>query len=176
MNDAVYKFKRYEDASLNYTGIDKHDGERKGGWDTTISDGEYRKLFNLQQKSMRTTKKHMHAVSNEKGQSAHQKIGRITYNRQEESMKVAEDVLNENYAGNNKSEIKSEIRYEMSSDYVISRIKKGMKVRHRAFGEGIVQNISSGIIEIRFKEQIKKFKFPGAFLQGFLIMELRNKA
>ena len=64
----------------------------------------------------------------------------------------------------------------MSSDYVISRIKKGMKVRHRAFGEGIVQNISSGIIEIRFKEQIKKFKFPGAFLQGFLIMELRNKA
>lgn len=24
MNDAVYKFKRYEDASLSYTGIDKH--------------------------------------------------------------------------------------------------------------------------------------------------------
>ena len=27
MNDAVYKFKRYEDASLVYVGIDKHEGE-----------------------------------------------------------------------------------------------------------------------------------------------------
>ena len=28
MNDAVYKFKRYEDASLKYIGINKHEGER----------------------------------------------------------------------------------------------------------------------------------------------------
>jgi len=27
MNDAVYKFKRYEDASLSYSGINKHEGE-----------------------------------------------------------------------------------------------------------------------------------------------------
>ena len=27
MNDAVYKFKRYEDASLTYTGINTHEGE-----------------------------------------------------------------------------------------------------------------------------------------------------
>ncbi len=36
MNDAVYKFKRYEDASLEYTGINKHEGEKVGGFDTTI--------------------------------------------------------------------------------------------------------------------------------------------
>ena len=30
MNDAVYKFKRYEDASLSYTGIDRHAGESIG--------------------------------------------------------------------------------------------------------------------------------------------------
>lgn len=35
MNDAVFKFKRYEDSSLNYTGVDKHRGERVGGYDTT---------------------------------------------------------------------------------------------------------------------------------------------
>ena len=34
MNDAVYKFKRYEDSSLNYTGIDKHTSKVIGGWDT----------------------------------------------------------------------------------------------------------------------------------------------
>ena len=27
MNDAVFKFKRYEDSSLSYTGIDKHGDE-----------------------------------------------------------------------------------------------------------------------------------------------------
>jgi hypothetical protein len=37
MNDAVYKFKRYEDASLQYTGINKHEGEDIGLYDTVIS-------------------------------------------------------------------------------------------------------------------------------------------
>ena len=36
MNDAVYKFKRYEDSSLDYTGIDTHKGTVIGGWDTAI--------------------------------------------------------------------------------------------------------------------------------------------
>ncbi|MBR0224211.1 MAG: hypothetical protein IJL93_08060, partial [Bacteroidales bacterium] len=36
MNDAVYKFKRYEDSSLEYTGIDKHSGTVIGLWDTAI--------------------------------------------------------------------------------------------------------------------------------------------
>ena len=42
MNDAVYKFKRYEDASLVYTGIDKHEGEGIGLYDTVISQKELR--------------------------------------------------------------------------------------------------------------------------------------
>ena len=37
MNDAVFKFKRYEDSSLSYTGINRHAHERKiGGYDTAI--------------------------------------------------------------------------------------------------------------------------------------------
>lgn len=36
MNDAVYKFKRYEDSSLSYTGIDTHNGTIIGLWDTAI--------------------------------------------------------------------------------------------------------------------------------------------
>ena len=36
MNDAVYKFKRYEDSSLNYAGIDKHTSKIIGGWDTVM--------------------------------------------------------------------------------------------------------------------------------------------
>jgi len=42
MNDAVYKFKRYEDASLVYTGIDRHEGEYVGLYDTVISHEEFK--------------------------------------------------------------------------------------------------------------------------------------
>jgi len=45
MNDAVYKFKRYEDASLVYIGIDKHEGENIGLFDTTLSSKDYHATF-----------------------------------------------------------------------------------------------------------------------------------
>lgn len=41
MNDAVYKFKRYEDASLIYTGIDKHTGENVVLYSTVVSREDY---------------------------------------------------------------------------------------------------------------------------------------
>ena len=52
MNDAIFKFKRYEDSSLSYTGINKHEGETIGGWDTVIKREEYNKLFYNQQATM----------------------------------------------------------------------------------------------------------------------------
>ena len=42
MNDAVYKFKRYEDASLEYAGISKHRDENVGLYDTVLSAEDYR--------------------------------------------------------------------------------------------------------------------------------------
>jgi len=45
MNDAVYKFKRYEDASLIYIGINKHEGEEVGLYDTVLSSEDYRETF-----------------------------------------------------------------------------------------------------------------------------------
>ena len=41
MNDAVYKFKRYEDSSLEYTGINKHQDENVGLFDTVLSKDDY---------------------------------------------------------------------------------------------------------------------------------------
>ena len=45
MNDAVYKFKRYEDASLSYTGINKHPEDKIGLYDTVISAEEFKQEF-----------------------------------------------------------------------------------------------------------------------------------
>lgn len=38
MSDAIYKFKRYEDRSLDYTGINRHDSDRKEGLFDTVID------------------------------------------------------------------------------------------------------------------------------------------
>jgi hypothetical protein len=53
MNDAVYKFKRYEDASLEYIGINRHEGEDIGLFDTVLSRKEYEESFENIPKSIR---------------------------------------------------------------------------------------------------------------------------
>lgn len=45
MNDAVFKFKRYEDSSLSYTGINKHEGEDIGLYDTSITRKDAERIF-----------------------------------------------------------------------------------------------------------------------------------
>lgn len=50
MNDAVYKFRRYEDASLIYTGINKHKDEKVGLYSTSLSNYDF--LYAKHQESM----------------------------------------------------------------------------------------------------------------------------
>ncbi|MEN9242323.1 MAG: hypothetical protein Q6K55_08515, partial [Thermostichus sp. DG02_3_bins_51] len=45
MNDAVYKFKRYEDPSLVYIGINRHEGEDIGLYDTVLRRKEYEAML-----------------------------------------------------------------------------------------------------------------------------------
>lgn len=40
MNDAIAKFRRYEDSSLTYTGVNKHEGEKIGMWNVSVSHDE----------------------------------------------------------------------------------------------------------------------------------------
>lgn len=45
MNDAVYKFRRYEDASLSYTGIEKHSYDaRVGLFDTSLTKEDFAEM------------------------------------------------------------------------------------------------------------------------------------
>ncbi len=45
MNDAIFKFRRYEDSSLSYTGLNRHEAdERVGGFDTAITAKEFREI------------------------------------------------------------------------------------------------------------------------------------
>ncbi|MDD7416269.1 MAG: GIY-YIG nuclease family protein [Treponemataceae bacterium] len=46
MNDAIFKFRSYEDSSLSYTGIDRHEEIDKyvGGFDTVITTSEFEEM------------------------------------------------------------------------------------------------------------------------------------
>jgi hypothetical protein len=45
MNDAIYKFKRYEEPSLTYAGINKHEEANIGLYDTVLSRADARAVF-----------------------------------------------------------------------------------------------------------------------------------
>ena len=57
MNEAIFSFKRYEDSSLSYTGLDLHAGDDVGGFDTVLRRKEYEQLFYGQQDSMKLAEK-----------------------------------------------------------------------------------------------------------------------
>lgn len=45
MNDAVWKFRRYEDASLRYMGLERHRPLDIGLWDTTLTEQDFQATF-----------------------------------------------------------------------------------------------------------------------------------
>lgn len=169
MNDAVYKFKRYEDASLSYTGIDRHEGENRGGWDTVISDADYKSMFALQQASMEApipsaddlpekpfldfAKAVRDMDQPKKKLQAAEKPA--AYRRHLEKPRCTPPVPKP-------AEPASQKQVDLS------RVVVGCQLRHKAFGMGTVKEIQGGLMIVRFGETEKKFQFPGALLQGFL--------
>lgn len=140
MNDAIFKFKRYEDASLSYTGINKHNMTEIGGWDTVIKREEYEKLFFNQQATMTGNQ----TVEFHEERSSSEKIQSVT-----EPEKVVESQKEE-------------------ADY--SSVTIGSVVNHKIFGEGVVTKLNNKHINVEFKTGQKNFVFPSAFEQGFLEM------
>jgi hypothetical protein len=45
MNDAVWKFRRYEDSSLEYMGVRRHKGLDVGLWDTALTEEDFKATF-----------------------------------------------------------------------------------------------------------------------------------
>lgn len=45
MNDAVWKFRRYEDASLRYMGVSRHKGMEVGLFDTVLTEEDFQATF-----------------------------------------------------------------------------------------------------------------------------------
>lgn len=192
MNDAVYKFKRYEDASLEYTGINRHEGEKVGGWDTVISKADYEAMASQQLFSMDSpvsTIGEIPAAQNFENID----VDRVDANTKEEKEKTTENnpVVEEPATTQQQNTTKifdpGIIRQQTYNPYSLayqsatanphkpeplhidtSDITPGVTVIHKAFGNGTVVSVDNNRILIDFDGIEKKFPFPGAFLYGFL--------
>ena len=145
MNDAIFKFKRYEDSSLSYTGIEKHIDDEVGGWDTVILKEEYEKLFYNQQATMQATLSEAIeeiAVTNATPTTTPTPVVTKTEKREEQP----------------------------KQEFDCSVIEVGMTVTHAKFGNGKIVSIDKArkYIRVSFSIGEKTFVMPSCFEMGFL--------
>ena len=158
MNDAIFKFKRYEDSSLSYTGIEKHASEDVGGWDTVIRREEYEKLFYNQQATM-TGAQEVVEVPVKKNNPVVQKNPESVVDQFSPKTIVTTTI---------KTDFKQ--KDDSQPDVDLSKAIIGAVVNHKKFGDGKIINIDklNKYITVKFDAGEKKFMFPGGFTQGFL--------
>jgi DNA or RNA helicases of superfamily II len=174
MNDAVYKFKRYEDSSLSYTGIDKHAGEAVGGYDTVLTRDEYEKLFGSQQTSIAEVTQAFDDLpsANAVSDDIDEDDDTSTEVKVSESVKCAEPVIKSAVAPVQSTRSKLStgvaIQSEKKEKMDLSGVKVGAKVMHKSFGDGVIKKFENDLIEISFGSAVKRFQFPQGFENGFL--------
>ncbi len=176
MNDAVYKFKRYEDASLVYTGIDKHTGENVGLYSTVITREDYDTMSGQVESSMQYEGYHNNELAEIVSISDFADIHLSGYEHDDaEEIKVAAPDPKDKYFKKDatyKPSYVPPVPTEPSEKIVkkvdVSMIKAGTVVMHKAFGTGQVKGIDGSVIIVTFDGIDKKFQFPGAFEQEFL--------
>ncbi len=161
MDDAVYKFKRYEDSSLEYVGINKHEGEKVGGFSTVITEEEYKMFYGEQQKTLEGFIQQAY-----KGDSIVKKtetVVKTTPSVTATTSTVTKPIWTHTPK---KEEPKKE-------EFKLPKIKVGDAVIHKAFGEGkvIEFDVNTGHIKIKFKDVEKTFGVRFAFEKGFLTLK-----
>ena len=168
MNDAIFKFKRYEDASLTYTGINRHIADEVGGWDTTIRKEQYEKLFYNQQSSMTQVASDSYSKGTETVNKKQTEQG-TTKTSQPHSVPVVQS--------RPVNELTTAQPLSVQSTEENSNLKKQLEnlavdsiVVHKKFGKGRVVKINKNekFIYVKFTLGEKKFIFPDAFLMRFL--------
>lgn len=170
MNDAIFKFKRYEDSSLTYTGIDKHEGKDIGGWDTEIKRAEYDQLFYNQQSTMEipaiTEVPQLEDIPVSAKASLSTGAPVHTANITSTKIKPTPSVTTQCGV---KPAVPA-VQTPKEEEFIAPDVEEGSVVVHETFGEGTVTKIDKVQKHIRVTFAIgeKNFIFPDAFKMGFL--------
>ena len=158
MNQGIFGFRKYENSSLSYTGIDKHEGEAVGGWDTVLRREEYEALYSKRQATIADlTEAITVADTDTKAVNIQQKPDGTAH-----SVGTA-----------NKSATTSQPAPEEDWDKILAPVGVGTAVKHKTFGEGTVvwMDKAKKYIRVKFAAGEKEFIFPDAFVGGFLSVE-----
>lgn len=171
MNDAIFKFKRYEDASLTYTGIDKHTNDEVGGWDTTIRKTQYEKLFYNQQSSMSEIDYSAYSRSRETTEDKRAEQQRTAVKAEQTQPTPVVQPQSAKATVVTKSSQENKTARDLEAK--LETIGIDSTVVHKKFGKGMVVKINKNekFIHVKFTLGEKKFIFPDAFLMGFLEVE-----
>ena len=168
MNSAVYNFKRYEDASLEYTGISKHaEDEDVGLFSTVISKDEYKDMASAQTASMQENpfKKTViieQPILRPKPEPAKPKVVPIN-----QGYPVPE-LQRGSHVAEGSTPYKAEPKFK---EVDLSKFRVGTIVTHKKYGEGKVTGIKSGKVMVSFDVANKTFLFPDAIEKGFLTVK-----
>lgn len=154
MNQGIFGFRQYENASLSYTGINMHEGEDVGGWDTVLKREEYDALYSKQQATLAWDNPFILEVPEVKVKEI-KKEAKSSPPVSGAAQKLIDTPLTNN---------------EMVA--ILGKVKKGIKVKHKIFGEGTIVNLDkkSKYLKVKFKQGEKTFAFPQAFTDGYLML------
>ena len=165
MNQGIFGFRRYENASLSYTGIDMHEGEAVGGWDTVLKREEYNALYANQKITM--VRKENEINDSDSHTDIFNSKSTWTVNRRKNS----DTDVNKEQIIKNDAKITSENAIDLAT--IKDKVKSGVKVRHASFGEGVVVKLTRDHkINVKFNVGRKTFVFPDAFVKGILSVNL----
>ena len=179
MNDAIFKFKRYEDSSLSYTGINRHEGEDIGGWDTVIKREEYERLFYNQQATMEAPKEvptfTVVAPEPEKKVVAAAPVAPKPQPKPQPKPEEKKPNLVTSTYGIKPpvAPAKPKVEEPQTPAFDYSKVQEGVAVVHKAFGEGTISWIDKArkYIRVQFAVGEKVFTMDTAFVQGFLSLK-----
>lgn len=149
MNQGIFGFRKYENSSLSYTGIDKHAGEAVGGWDTVLRREEYDALYSKQQATLTDFEKAL-----------------LPGAYLDDS--VIERPASAPAGVNGESEQGKDIW-----ETVLANVKAGDGVTHKKFGDGTITwiGVDKKYLKVKFAVGEKQFIFPDAFVMGFLSLK-----
>lgn len=185
MNQAIFSFKRYEDSSLSYTGIDKHEGKDVGGWDTVIKRAEYERMFYNQQATMTVSEAIQEPEIEEVITVKTEPKKPVTHKPPVSTTPlVTEPKPKYGVSQHGTSPITPDKTKPIGGtstakeEFVMPKIYEGMKVIHGKFGEGIIQKVfvNEKKVTVSFAVGEKTFitdekSEMNAFKKGFLKMK-----
>ena len=171
MNQGIFGFRRYENSSLNYTGIDMHEGEDIGGWDTVLRRDEYNALYANQQATLSLQSAILAALDDEpeEKQPVVKKPVVSTPPKPATTITQRYGVPQPSKPVGTTSTVQVAVQ-KPKEEIKVPDVKVGDKVKHKTFGEGTISFMDKAQKKIRVQFHVgeKMFLYPDAFVNGHL--------